>query len=215
MTFSIVARDARTGSIGVATATAGVAVGALVPYAQAGVGAVATQAMTNPYLGIDGVTHLATMSAEDALAAALDTDPEPQRRQVVMLDRQGNTAGWTGSACQSYAGHLLGQDVAVAGNILTGEAVLDAMMNAFAAAPDLPLGVRLLHALTAGAAVGGDARGVGSAALKVVEREAYPSIDIRIDRSDRTMRDLAELFEATTKGGYEEFFSQVVRREGQ
>lgn len=214
MTFSIVARDPRTGAVGVATATAGAAVGSLVPHGRAGIGAIATQAMTNPYIAYDGLDHLASMDAESALERALSDDPEPQRRQVIVVDRNGRTAGWTGNACESFAGHQTEDGLAVAGNILTGVDVLDAMVAAYAAAPDLPLGARLLSGLTAGAAAGGDSRGVGSAALKVYTSEAYPSIDLRIDWSTQTMRDLGELFEMTTKGGYAEFFSQVIKRRG-
>lgn len=211
MTFSIVARDARTGQFGVATATAGPAVGALVPHTRAGVGAVATQAMTNPYLAVDTLAALDRMDAETALGGALARDADAAMRQVVVVDGAGRVAGWTGESCIEYAGHLLGDGVAVAGNMLAGPAVLDSMMSAFEAhRGDLP--TALLRALEAGAAAGGDSRGIGSAALRVQGAEAYADVDIRVDWSDAPLRELAVLLEKVTVGSYAEFFAEVPRR---
>ncbi|MBU1306596.1 MAG: DUF1028 domain-containing protein, partial [Alphaproteobacteria bacterium] len=182
MTFSIVARDPHTGALGVATATAGPAVGALVPHGAAGLGAIATQAMTNPYLGIDCLTNLHTLPAPDAMAKALAADRSPEQRQFIVVDNAGRVAGWTGHACEPFAGHLLGDSVAVAGNMIASAGVLDAMLAGFA--PDGPLATRLLGALKAGAQAGGDVRGTGSAALKVFERETIAAVDLRVDWSE-------------------------------
>ncbi len=159
MTFSIVARDPETGALGVATATAGPAVGALVPHGAAGIGAIATQAMTNAYLAIDGLEHLKTLDAEGALARVLAEDPNRDQRQVLIVDGSGRVAAWTGPACQSWAGHKSANGVAVGGNILAGEGVLDAMLGAYGVGGTLPQ--RLLSALAAGLEAGGASRGVG------------------------------------------------------
>ncbi|MET3926318.1 DUF1028 domain-containing protein [Devosia sp. 2618] len=209
MTYSIVARDPKTGALGVATATAGPAVGALVPHVRAGIGAVATQAMTNPYLAFDGLEKLGSMAAKSAMAAALAVDAEHDRRQVIMIDRYGETAAWTGSLCDGFAGHLQGVDVAVAGNLLTGPTVLQAMMEAFRGED---LGERLLAALVAGEAAGGDRRGTSSAALKVYSNQQFADVDLRVDWSARPLPALAELMEKTLSGGYADFFADVTRR---
>ncbi|WP_297107160.1 DUF1028 domain-containing protein [uncultured Devosia sp.] len=214
MTFSIVARDPTTGALGVATATAGAAVGALVPHGLAGVGAVATQAMTNPYLAYDALDLLQSGTTLDvALAEALARDPTPEKRQFIIVDRSGATTAWTGEACQGVAGHRQGQDFAVAGNLIANEQVLDRMAKAFEDARKLGrLSDRLLATLEAGADAGGDSRGVGSAALKVFQDERYPLVDLRIDRSDNVMLDLRALHAETTSGGYADFFRQVPGR---
>lgn len=212
MTFSIVARDPATGALGVATATAGPAVGALVPHGASGIGAIATQAMTNAYLAIDGLEHLKSMGAEDALGRVLAEDPDRDLRQILFVDRQGDVAMWTGAACQQWAGHRSAPGVAVGGNILAGAQVLDAMLVAYAGEGSLPR--RLLAALAAGLEAGGDARGVGSAAIKVYGNEAFADVDLRIDWSEQPIPDLAMLAERTLAGDYADFFAQVARRSG-
>src|SRR5690606_23608031 len=128
MTFSIIARDSVTGAFGVATATAGPMVGALVPHTRQGFGAAATQAMTNPYLALDALSVLGEMSAAEALRMALAQDDKAELRQVIIVDRNGSAEGWTGGQCIGFAGHLLDKGVAVAGNMLTGASVLAEMM---------------------------------------------------------------------------------------
>lgn len=210
MTFSIVGHDPDTDALGVATATAGPFVGWLVPHGVQGSGAVATQAMTNPYLAIDLLQALGGRPIEQALAMALDGDAERERRQVIAVDVTGRTAGWTGSECTGFAGHVLQQGVAVAGNIIAGRNVLDAMLAAFANPG--ALGMRLLAALKAGAAAGGDRRGTGSAALKVYQRETYPFLDLRVDSSETPVADLEALLNRATSGSYAEFFAAVPSR---
>ncbi len=210
MTFSIVARDSQTGELGVATATAGPAVGALVPHVQAAQAAMATQAMTNPYLAVDTLAAIPVANAEQALHAALAQDPESERRQAIVIDAQGHIGAWTGARCEDFAGHVVGEDVAVAGNILAGRAVLDAMLEAVSGPGDLT--ERLFAALKAGHRAGGDKRGINSAALKVVRNQAYPEVDLRVDWSSDPIADMFDLIGRTRHGGYAEFFSAVLRR---
>ncbi|WP_061907189.1 DUF1028 domain-containing protein [Devosia sp. Leaf420] len=211
MTFSIIARDPVSGAFGVATATAGPMVGALVPHVRGKMGAAATQAMTNPYLAIDALALLDGQPADAALAAALTNDVEANRRQVVLVDAVGRTAGWTGSDCIGFAGHVLDTNVAVAGNMLTGRAVIENMMAAFRAAEG-NLARALLDALLAGAAAGGDSRGVRSSALLVQGSQAYPDLDLRIDAADDPLAALDHLLGLATSGSYAEFVAEVPRR---
>jgi uncharacterized Ntn-hydrolase superfamily protein len=181
-TFSLTARCPRTGQFGVAVATRVPAVGAAVPHVRARVGAIATQAWTNPYIGLDGLDLLAEGgSAAQVLAAMRAWDPDVERRQFAIVDRDGGVAAHTGAETHDHAGHRLGDGFVAAGNLLAGPEVLDAMVAAFATEPERELPVRLLAALTAGQAAGGDKRGKQSAALKVVDREDYAFIDLRVD----------------------------------
>ncbi|KQN72388.1 DUF1028 domain-containing protein [Devosia sp. Leaf64] len=211
MTFSIIARDPVSGAFGVATATAGPMVGALVPHVRGGIGAAATQAMTNPYLAIDALALLDGQPADAALASALANDAEADRRQVVLVDAAGRTAGWTGADCIGFAGHVLETNVAVAGNMLTGRAVIENMMAAFRAA-ERNLARALLDALLAGAAAGGDSRGVGSSALLVQGSQAYPDLDLRVDAADDPLAALDHLLDLATSGSYAEFVAEVLKR---
>lgn len=210
MTYSIVALDRETGALGVATATAGPCVGSLVPHIQAGVGAVATQAMTNPYLAFDSLDHLSAADARSALARALADDDGRDLRQIILVDRHGDSAGWTGQACQAYAGHHTGNGFAVAGNILAGPRVLQAMAAAYAR--EGSFAERLMNSLADGAAAGGDSRGLGSAALKIFTSQRYPSTDLRIDLSDNAIEDLIALFAETSQGSYAAFMREIARR---
>lgn len=213
MTFSVVARDPETGAFGVATATAGPMVGALVPHTRRALGAAATQAMTNPYLAIDALALLDSEPAATALRTALTDDPDAQRRQIILVDGAGGVEGWTGNQCLPYAGHLLGAGVAVAGNMLAGPAVLDSMMIAYEQAlgrAGLP--GALLAAIAAGAEAGGDSRGIGSAALRVQGDQAFAEVDLRVDWSTNPIPALAELLKLATSGPYGEFLTEVPRR---
>ena len=213
MTFSIVARDSMTGAFGVATATAGPMVGALVPHTRTGIGAAATQAMTNPYLAIDALALLEEQPAEAALRAALERDAEAERRQIIIVDRAGRAAGWTGEDCVSYAGHMTEDGVAVAGNMLADAAVLADMLASYQRSRDVSgFAAGLLQALVAGAAAGGDSRGIGSAALRVHGEQGFADIDLRVDFSDDPMAALEQLFEQAVSGPYAEFFASVPRR---
>lgn len=213
MTFSIVARDPQTGAFGVATATAGPMVGALVPHTRQSRGAAATQAMTNPYLAIDALEFLENQPADVALRAALARDQDVERRQIIVIDRNGLADGWTGNQCSGYAGHLVDEGIAVAGNMLTGEAVLEEMIAQFRRHPEgSSFAAALLEALQAGAEAGGDKRGLGSAALLVQGSQAFPDIDIRVDQSKNPMAALEQLVNHALAGPYSEFFAEVPRR---
>jgi uncharacterized Ntn-hydrolase superfamily protein len=199
MTFSILARDPSNGRFGVAVATCHLAVGSTVPHIRSGVGAVATQAHTNPYLGICGLERLEqNLSAVAVKASLLRDDPQRERRQFHLIDARGHTAAWTGADCGPWAGHRSRDGVAVAGNLLEGEAVLIAMEEAFLTSnPSWKLGRRLMHALQAGEAAGGDRRSsqATSAALQVSGEAAFPLLDLRIDYHDSAVLELAQLYE--------------------
>jgi uncharacterized Ntn-hydrolase superfamily protein len=204
-TFSIVARDPRTGELGVAVQSRFLAVGAVVPWARAGVGAVATQAWANPTFGPRGLELLARgETPEAALARLLEEDPGRERRQVAILDAQGRAAVHTGKECLPWAGAAAGEGFACLGNILAGEEVVRAMARAFRETAG-DLGERLLAALEAGQAAGGDARGQQSAALLVVrERAGYGGLtdryrDLRVDDHPEPIRELRRIYELHRK----------------
>lgn len=195
-TFSIAARCARTGMFGVAVSTAVPGVGGICPFVQPGVGAVCTQSWVNPYLGIDGIRALsAGMSARAALEKLMADDPGRDVRQIGLVDRNGQSAAWSGKDCTPWFGHITGPDHAVQGNMLVGEPTLTAMAEAFERAAALELPERLLVVLEAGQAAGGDKRGRQSAALKVVHREEYPYLDLRVDEHRHPVAELRRVFE--------------------
>ncbi|MBU2695677.1 DUF1028 domain-containing protein [Pimelobacter sp. 30-1] len=180
MTFSVVARDPGSGCFGVAIATARPSVGARSAFARPGIGACATQAIVNPALAGGALAALAGGDgATSALASALATDPDAARRQVLLSGPDG-TAAHTGAEVAGWAGHLTGLDVVVGGNLLAGAEPLHAMLAAFEETPG-ELADRLLAALVAGDAAGGDRRGRESAALLVVDTRAWPAVDLRVD----------------------------------
>lgn len=182
MTLSIIARCVRTGQFGLSAATALPAVGKLLAHASPDAGAVATQARLNPYIGIDGLRLMADgMSAGEALEELKRRDPRVERRQFALIDRSGATAAWTGSGCKHWAGARTEPDFSVQGNRLTGEEVIEASARAFLESDGQPLVDRLLEALAAGVAAGGDRDGERSANIYVVESEEYPLWDMRVD----------------------------------
>lgn len=210
MTFSIVARDAVTGMTGVAVATKHLAVGALVPHVKAEVGAIATQAQTNPLLGIRGLHLLEqspdpTGSAESVLQRLLFDDPDREQRQLHLVDRQGQTAAWTGKDCVGWAGHFTFPHFSVAGNMLVGGETLSAMAAAYQQSGAKPFCDRLLSALEAGNAAGGDKRGRQSASIYVMDADVYPHLDLRVDHHDQPVATLRLLFEESCKDYYQSF----------
>ena len=211
MTFSIVAKDIATGAFGVATATGGPAVGSLVPHARAGTGAVATQGYTtNPLYGFNGLDLLATgQSAQSIVEIMTKADEGRERRQCVVIDRDGRAAAWTGAEISEYGGAILRDNVGVAGNLLAGVQVLEAMIEAFESDRNGALEDRLLAALAAGEKTGGDRRGTTSAALKVYTTELYPAVDLRADWSKNPVESLAEILGATRGGEYADFFRRL------
>jgi uncharacterized Ntn-hydrolase superfamily protein len=179
-TYSIVARDPATGQLGVAVQSHWFAVGSLVPWAQPGVGAVATQSFVDVRYGVEGLQLMAQgKPAGQALRRLLATDPNPAVRQVGMIDADGRTAQHTGDRCIQYAGHLAGDNFAVQANLMAVEGVPEAMAKAYENARG-PLAQRLLTALEAAEAVGGDLRGKQSAAVLVVR--ARPGVHPWEDR---------------------------------
>ncbi|PSN19424.1 DUF1028 domain-containing protein [filamentous cyanobacterium CCP5] len=219
MTFSIVARDPKTGMMGIAVATKHLAVGALVPHAKAGIGAIATQAQTNPLLGIRGLRMLerrvATESIFDETPAdavihlLLDHDEDRHQRQVHLVDHNGHTAAWTGRDCTDWAGHLSFPNFSVAGNMLVCGLTLEAMVDTYRASSEVEFCDRLIRTLEAGEAAGGDKRGRQSAALYVVHSEVYPYLDLRVDHHTNPVAELRYLFEESRKDYYQSFRSTM------
>jgi uncharacterized Ntn-hydrolase superfamily protein len=196
MTWSIVARDEQTGRTGIAVATRFFAVGALVPYIRPGAGAIASQALMNPGYGPKGLAMLeAGMGADAVVAQLIAGDDGRDNRQLHIMDWQGRFAAHTGSACVEWCGHQLHPTFSVAGNMLAGPAVLDETARAYRAQPDLPFARRLIHAMRAGEAAGGDKRGKQSAALLVHDGEDYPLYDLRVDDHADPLAELARLEE--------------------
>jgi uncharacterized Ntn-hydrolase superfamily protein len=194
MTFSVVARCPLTGQFGIGAATAVPAVGKLLTHARPGVGAVATQAKLNPYIGIDGLRYLAEVgdaaAVRDRLAAE---DPRRETRQFAVIDREARTAAFTGSECIPWAGHLERPGLSVQGNRIAGPAVLEAAAAAFAGTEGQPLADRLMEALIAGDAEGGDVKGEVSATIYVVDTEEYPLWDVRVDEHADPIAELRRL----------------------
>src|SRR5580693_7717662 len=182
MTWSIIARDNATGQFGIAVATKFFAVGARVPHIAPGVGGVATQALVNPYYGIDGVRLLADgKRPQEIVAALLATDEGRESRQLHIMDAQGGIAAHTGKDCVDWCGHIRGDDFSIAGNMLAGPQVLDETAKAYRANATLPFAKRLIAAMRAGEAVGGDKRGKQSAALLINDGEEWSALDLRVD----------------------------------
>lgn len=166
MTFSIVGRDPRTGDLGVAVASKFLAVGALVPFVRAGVGAVATQSYVNPNFGPDGLALLADGLSPQEIGVKFQVDDAGiGQRQFGLLSATGQSFTFTGADCHAWAGGLTRENVAIQGNILAGPQVIEAMLNVWEGHAAEPLPKRLLAALKAGDAAGGDKRGRQSAAL--------------------------------------------------
>ena len=199
-TYSIVARDSLTGDLGVGVQSKFLAVGAVVPYAKAGVGAVATQAFANTTFGPDGLDLLEQgKTAQDAVEILIQQDTAANRRQLGIVDAQGNAYAFTGAGCNPYAGHIIGKGYTVQGNILAGEEVLKAMSRMFEITPG-DLAEKILSALEAAEKAGGDRRGKQSAALLVVrEGGGYGGfndrfIDIRVDDDSLPLAELRRIY---------------------
>jgi len=182
MTYSIVAHCPRTGMLGVAVATAVPAVGSTCPYVKSGVGAVSTQSWVNPYLAIDALRLMEQgSSGPEALDAVMAADNGRDLRQIGVIDASGRSAAWSGKSCTTWFGQIVEAHFAVQGNMLVSAPTIEEMANAFRASEALDLAERLMLALEAGEAAGGDKRGRQSAALKVHHLEDYPLLDLRVD----------------------------------
>lgn len=199
-TFSIIARDVKTGEIGVAVQSKFVAVGSVVPYAEAGVGAVATQAWGNVEYGPNGLKLLSQgKKAADVIQLLINSDPRQGHRQVAVIGLEGNASSHTGKRCLSWAGSKRGEDFSVQGNLLTGPEVVEAMAASFKKSRGV-LSERLIDALRAGQSAGGDKRGMQSAALLVVRKKwGYGGLndrfrDLRVDDHRNPIEELERIY---------------------
>ncbi|MCF3931898.1 DUF1028 domain-containing protein [Acuticoccus sp. M5D2P5] len=194
-TFSIVGRCERTGELGAAVASAVPAVGAICLVLRSGVGAVSTQSWVNPYLAGAILDRLATgTTAPAAVAAILAQDPAAAFRQVGAIGHAGPGAAHTGTECTPWCGERDGPDYAAQGNMLTGPAVIDALAETFETTAGLPLEERLMRALEAAQAAGGDKRGRQSAALAVIGAEDYRRVDLRVDEHADPIAELRRVY---------------------
>lgn len=193
MTWSIVARDP-SGAFGVAVASKFFAVGALCPAVRARRGALCTQALMNPLHARDGLRALdeglGAQAVVDRLVAA---DAGRDARQLHVVDAYGTSAAYTGAACIEWCGHRAGEGFGVAGNMLAGPRVVEETARAYRASVGLPFAERLLAAMDAGEAAGGDKRGRQAAALLIHTTEDYPFLDLRVDDHAEPLRELRRL----------------------
>ena len=195
MTWSIVARNA-DGAFGVAVASRFFAVGMLCAHARSAVGALATQALVNPHYGPKGLDFLRDgFSPFSVIEKLLNEDQGKDHRQVHMIDAQGRIAAHTGSACVDWCGHLAGEGFSVAGNMLAGPQVLEETAGSYQKNHSMEFAQRLLSALQAGEAAGGDKRGKQAAALRIHTTEDYPFLDIRVDDHADPIAELRRLYE--------------------
>ena len=194
MTWSIVARD-EAGHFGVAVASRFFAVGALCVYTRRGVGALSTQALVNPLYGATGLDLLGSgHHAAQVVQTLVNADAGREQRQVHVLAATGPGAAYTGAACVDWCGHQVHDNFSVAGNMLVGARVVEATAEAFVAAQGLPLAERLLAAMAAGEAAGGDKRGKQAAALRIHGDEDYPQLDLRVDDHAEPIMELQRLY---------------------
>src|ERR1700745_4000878 len=194
MTWSIIAKDNATGQFGIAVATRFFAVGARVPHIAARIGAIATQALVNPYYGIDGVRRLRQGRVRhDIIEILIAADTECESRQLHIMDAKGRIAAHTGKECVDWCGHLEGNGFSIAGNMLAGGRVLDDTANAYVANKEMPFARRLIAAMRAGEAAGGDKRGKQSAALLIYGEEEWSELDLRVDDHADPLTELERL----------------------
>ena len=195
MTWSILARDA-DGTFGVAIASRFFAVGALCVHTRRAVGALSTQALMNPLYGPAGIAMLAAgVAAADVVARLTDADAGRAQRQLHVLGAHGRGAAFTGAGCIDWCGHQVHDGFSVAGNMLAGPDVLDATAAAFVASAGQPLGERLVAAMAAGEAAGGDKRGKQAAGLRLHGDEDYPALDLRVDDHVEPIVELQRLYD--------------------
>jgi uncharacterized Ntn-hydrolase superfamily protein len=195
MTWSIIARDASSGAFGVAIATRFFAVGALCPHAAANVGALSTQALVNPHYGAQGLAMLRTGEpASEVVKRLVAPDEGRDQRQLHVIDAKGRIGQHTGAKCVDWCGAMAGDGFSVAGNMLANENVIRETARAYEKTKK-PFAERLIAALEAGEAAGGDKRGKQSAALLVFSKEDYPDLDLRVDDHAEPLAELRRLYE--------------------
>ena len=213
MTWSIIARDNATGQFGIAVATRFFAVGARVPHIAAGIGGIATQALVNPYYGIDGLKLLREgLAPAEIIERLTAADTGYQSRQVHIMDAGGRVAAHTGTDCVDWCGHIEAAGFSIAGNMLSGERVLDDTANAYAANANMPFARRLIAAMQAGEAAGGDKRGKQSAALLIFGEEDWSELDLRVDDHADPLAELERL-EAVSRERWVHFRKYLPSRE--
>lgn len=213
MTWSILARDG-DGRFGVAIASRFFAVGALCVHTKAGVGALSTQSLMNPLYGPQGLALLAAgRSAADVVATLTAADDGRAQRQLHVLPASGAgaAAAHTGSQCVGWCGHALHADFSVAGNMLAGPRVVEATAEAFVATAGRPLAERLIAAMSAGEAAGGDKRGKQSAALVIQGPEDYRELDLRADDHTDPLAELQRLYDKSLER-FQPFVACLARR---
>jgi uncharacterized Ntn-hydrolase superfamily protein len=194
MTWSIIARDKATSSFGIAVATKFFAAGARVPFIAAGVGAIATQALINPFYGTKGLQLLRSgMTADSIIRPLVANDAGRDHRQVHVMDASGRIAAHTGAACIDWNGHLAGDTFSIAGNMLADAQVLDATAAAYIAGEPTPFPRRLIAAMRAGDAAGGDKRGKQSAVLLIYGEDEWSDLDLRVDDHPEPLAELERL----------------------
>jgi uncharacterized Ntn-hydrolase superfamily protein len=197
MTWSLIARDA-DGRFGVAIASRFFAVGALCVHTRRGVGALATQALMNPLYGPAGLDLLARgLAAAEVVGRLVAGDAGRAQRQLHLIGAAGPGAAYTGEQCVGWCGQSVHDDFSVAGNMLTGAAVLEATAQAFVAHAGRPLAERLIAAMAAGETAGGDKRGKQSAALRIHADEDHPALDLRVDDHVEPLAELQRLYETS------------------
>jgi len=194
MTWSIIAKDNATGQFAIAVATRFFAVGARVPHIAARIGAIATQALVNPYYGIDGIKLLREGRAPGEIVESLiASDAGHESRQLHIMDASGRVAAYTGKDCVDWCGHVEGGGFSIAGNMLAGAGVLDDTAKAYVANENMPFARRLIAAMRAGEAAGGDKRGRQSAALLIYGEEEWSNLDLRVDDHADPLAELERL----------------------
>ena len=194
MTWSIIAKDNATGQFAIAVATRFFAVGARVPHIAARIGAIATQALINPYYGIDGLKLLREGRAPGEIVESLiASDAGHESRQLHIMDASGRVAAYTGKDCVDWCGHVEGDGFSIAGNMLAGAGVLDDTAKAYVANENMPFARRLIAAMRAGEAAGGDKRGRQSAALLIYGEEEWSNLDLRVDDHADPLAELERL----------------------
>jgi len=214
MTYSILARDASSGLIGMAVASRFFAVGAVCPWSEGGVGAVMTQALVNPELGPRALQMLRQgHRPQDICDMLVAQDEGRDQRQLHIIDNQGNSAAHSGSECVTWFGHVGDRNLSVAGNMLAGEQVVRASFDSFRENERQPIVERLIAAMLAGEQAGGDKRGRQSIALRIQGPECYPRLDLRVDDHEDPITELKRIY----KVARERFipFSKGMPRPGQ
>jgi uncharacterized Ntn-hydrolase superfamily protein len=213
MTWSILACDAPTGRFGIAVATCAFAVGARVPFGAAGIGVLATQALVNSLYGSNGLNLLREgHSAGKVVQMLVQADDGRDHRQVHVMDGNARVAAHTGTACVDWCGHLTGDGWSAAGNMLAGPRVIEDTVEAYLENTELSFARRLIAAMQAGEAAGGDKRGKQSAVLKIYGEEEWPDLDLRVDDHTDPLAELERLETVSRERAV--YFSRFLPRRG-